>query len=319
MRGLSKLSALVVMCFCLNAFGGAKEHFINGQEYYDQARYKDAIDEFEKAYELDAKPLLLYNIAQAYEKLGQLTKSVEYLKRFLQSGSTKVDTKMVKSKVTNLEARIQQTGISVEVSEEGADIYVDDRKVGTSPAGSIIPLDEGMHKVRIVKQGFRDFTMNVGVVVGHSVPVDAKLEVADASYVSEAPVTAAPVETEAAPVEGPVSDEPPTEAETDEAPEEDGVKALDVVPWVVTGVGAATAVAGWAAFGIPANKDGDTDKARLADIVGFVGVGIAVGGAVWGIVRLVKKKKKSGESSVSMTVMPLAGDHTAGAAASISF
>jgi hypothetical protein len=334
MRGLSMLSASVVLCCGINAFGGAKEHFINGQEYYDQGRYKEAIDEFEKAYDLDAKPLLLYNIAQAYEKLGSLKKSVAYLKQFLKSGSTKIDMTMIESKIGNLEVRIQQTGITVEVSEDGADIYVNDSKAGTSPVAGVIPLDEGMYKVRITKAGFKDFTMNVGVSTGHSVPVDARLEPAEDSAgagVTEGAGTsgaAAPVAwTEPSGAVGPevpVPEQPSGDAgdgddDTLAAPEDGGIKALDVVPWVVTGVGAVTAIVGWTALGIPAKQDEDEGKAHIADIVGFVGVGVAVGGAIWGVVRLITKKKSGTRESSSVSVVPMADGRSARMTASITF
>ena len=61
----------------------AKQHFMAGQSYYQQGRYEKAIEEFEEAYRLDPKPLLLYNIAQSHEKLGNLKEAVEYLEKFL--------------------------------------------------------------------------------------------------------------------------------------------------------------------------------------------------------------------------------------------
>ena len=98
-----------------------------------------------------------------------------------------------------------------------------------------------------------------------------------------------------------------------------GIKALDVVPWVVTGVGAVTAIVGWTAVGIPAKQDEDEDKAHIADIVGFVGVGVAVGGAIWGVVRLITKKKSSARESSSVSVIPGADGRSAQMTASITF
>jgi hypothetical protein len=329
------LSALAVLCFGFNALGGAKEHFINGQEYYEQGQYKDAIEEFERAYSLDARPKLLFNIAQSYEKLGNLKKSVEYFKKYVNAESKKVDTTSIKNKITNLEARIKQTGITVTVSEEGADIYVDGEKMAASPVKGVLALDEGMHKIRIVKEGFKDFTMNVGVSTGHSVPVDATLEKADASYVSVSPTMdkkAEPEPTEETPAEPaeppPVepTEEAPAETETaddaeptDDASEEKGIEVLDIVPWAVAGVGGITAAVSWGVIGSKAKSEGDTNKAMIADIVGGVGVAIAVGGAVWGIVRLIKKKKSKAQETSSVSVTPLVAADQAGMAASFSF
>jgi len=323
----SILVAMSVFFFAAAVWAGAKEHFINGQEYYEQGRYKEAVEEFQKAYDLDPRPLLLYNIAQAYEKLGNLPKSVDYLKQFLKKDTQKTDTKTVQNKIANLEARIAKTGISVECSEEGAVISVDGKKVGETPISTVIPLSEGMHEVIIAKDGFQTFKMNVGVSMGYAVPVFAKLEPGS----DKAPVIAAagtgaaavtPVEPESAPTpeEGP-EPEPAAEEDagfTDQAPAEDKTKDPGrVVPWVLVGVGAAAAVVGFGVFGGMAVAQDDTTKAHIADGVGFGGAALAVAGLTWGIVHLIKSKKEPEQTAAFAA--PFVTGHTAGLVATVEF
>lgn len=323
---ISILIAMTVFFFAGVVFGGAKEHFINGQEYYEQGRYKDSIEEFQKAYDLDARPLLLYNMAQAFEKLGDLTKSVEYLKRFLKADTEKTDTKTVQNKIANLEARIAKTGISVECTEVGATIIVDGKTVGETPTSAIIPLLEGMHEVVIQKDGFQNFKMNVGVSIGYAVPVFAKMEPGR----NPAPIVTA----EGAPVntatnENAVSDEALKEDAATAAAKEDAAfveqppseqkskDPLRVVPWVITGVGAATAIIGFGVIGGMAVAQNDTTKAHIADGVGFGGAAVAVGGLIWGIVRTLKSKKELAPTSAY--ALPFVDGQTAGFTAAVEF
>ncbi len=324
MRGITALTVLTSLTLSFAAFGGAKEHFINGSEYYDTGQYKEAIDEFEKAYRLDPKPLLLYNIAQAYEKIGKLNKAVEYLKQFLEKDTKKTDTASVKNKIANLEARIRKTGIAVTSSEDGADVFVDDVKVGVTPVSGVIPLEEGMHRIRVAKEGFKDFTMNTGISLGYAVPVDAKLELVVGAPAGAAPA-AAPVSKEEAVTAPPESEETPAKngetpapADTGAPPSEDEkrVKAMDVVPWVIAGVGAVTAIVGLGVLGGMAQSQDDHDLAVIADAVGWPGVGLAAIGTVWGIVHIIKNKK---ETKSAVAVLPSLDPSGAGVAASVTF
>ncbi len=291
---------LAVLLAATTAAAGAKQHFLAGQDYYSQGRYDKAIDEFEEAYRLDPRPLLLFNIAQSHEKLGNLEEAVEYLEKFLREDPESEQRASLESKIKNLKSRIGSTGIRVTCNELGAAIYVDDVEVGMTPAGEIIPLEVGAHKIRISKEGFKDFTMNMAVSAGHSVPVEATLE---------------PGESAGAGVGG------GGEATVDTG--EGGGGFMKVLPWIVTGVGAGTAVIGWVVLG-GQSKDTDSynfeerkSKAAAADIVGIAGSAIAVGGVVWGVVTLVKGAKSGKESAA--VVVPFADQNTAGLSATFTF
>src|SRR5574342_658334 len=50
----------------------AKARFKRGTDLYRQARYREAIAEFQAAYKLRPHGVLQFNIAQCYEKLGDI-------------------------------------------------------------------------------------------------------------------------------------------------------------------------------------------------------------------------------------------------------
>jgi tetratricopeptide (TPR) repeat protein len=60
----------------------AKVLFANGQRMYAEGRYEEAILAFREAYDLSQRPLLLYNLANAYERLGDLDRAIDALNRY---------------------------------------------------------------------------------------------------------------------------------------------------------------------------------------------------------------------------------------------
>ena len=306
MRRIAITVAIVFLVSAGNAFAGAKQHFMAGQDYYTQGRYEKAIEEFEEAYRLDPRPLLLFNIAQAHEKMGHLEKAVEYLKRYLESDTETEDRTTLLSKVANLEGRIAKTGIEVKVNEPEASVFVDGDEVGKSPVSGVIKLSVGHHKVVVAKIGFDDFTINVAVASGQTVPVEAELEPGSSKMLG-AEATAPTAEEPA---------EEPQEAE-EEPDEDDGVTAMDVVPWVVAGVGGAGAAVGFGVIGGMAKSEEDHSKAVIADIVGFSGVALAVGGTIWGLYNVLSDDESPGEAQVS--AVPVFNRSTVGVAAAVTF
>src|SRR5262245_41191978 len=60
----------------------AKAHIAKAARAHKEARYHDARNELEAAYNLDPQPDLLYAIAQVDAKLGDCDEAITYYKRF---------------------------------------------------------------------------------------------------------------------------------------------------------------------------------------------------------------------------------------------
>lgn len=96
-----------------DALHAAKVHYEAGEQHYLRGRYEEAIREFEEALRLSKRPALLYNIAQAYERLGDLAKTREYLQRYLDSGAaTPEEATTLGDKIRVLDERLTRTGQS---------------------------------------------------------------------------------------------------------------------------------------------------------------------------------------------------------------
>jgi hypothetical protein len=303
MKHVTLVIALAILFASTTVLAGARQHFMAGQDYYTQGRYKKAIEEFEEAYRLDPRPLLLFNIAQAHEKLGNLKESVKFLKRFLEAEPDTEDRTTLLNKVANLEARIAKTGIKVTCNIAEAKIFVDGEEVAKTPVAKVIPLDVGPHKVQLSKKGFEDFKMSIAVSSGHTTPVEATLEPGKAGP--------APVAEKPAAGEGQEEEEDlPVEEE------EGGVEVLDVLPWAIAGVGAAAAIVGLGVIGGMAVANEDHDQAVIADAVGWPGVALAAGGAAWGIYNLTAPDD---EDPTEVAVVPMFGETGGGITAVVQF
>jgi tetratricopeptide (TPR) repeat protein len=311
------------------AFADARQHFLAGQDYYTQGRYEKAISEFEEAYRLDPRPLLLYNIAQAWEKLGDLVKSVDYLKKYLEADPNNEERTTLLNKLASLQERLDNTGVVIKCAEANATVYVDGKEIGKTPLAGIIKIDSGAHKVQVSKKGFEDFKMSVAVTPGQSVPVEVTLEPGQAG--PPPTVVAPPVEKPEGEGE-PEGEEGKTDVEVDTGKK---VEALDVVPWVIAGVGVVGVGVGWGVLGSLAKKaqppdpalepdkqDAAHKKGIIADIVAGASLAVAAAGATWGIIRIVQKKK--GESAepaagAAVSFAPVIGPEAGGVAAVVEF
>src|SRR5262245_1500189 len=56
----------------------AKEHYLRGTSFYDLGKYREAIAEFEAAYQLKNDPAFLYNLAQSYRLAGDPEQALHF-------------------------------------------------------------------------------------------------------------------------------------------------------------------------------------------------------------------------------------------------
>ncbi|MCC6994839.1 MAG: tetratricopeptide repeat protein [Deltaproteobacteria bacterium] len=61
----------------------AKQHYIDGQKWYDLGEYDKAIELFKQAYSIEARPGLLFNIAQAYRLSKNFERALFFYNAFL--------------------------------------------------------------------------------------------------------------------------------------------------------------------------------------------------------------------------------------------
>ncbi|MCB9745111.1 MAG: tetratricopeptide repeat protein [Alphaproteobacteria bacterium] len=65
----------------------AKELFKSGRTLYEEGRYEEAIVDWEQSYRLSGQPVLLFNIGNAYERLGDYDKAIAALTGYAETTS----------------------------------------------------------------------------------------------------------------------------------------------------------------------------------------------------------------------------------------
>jgi len=82
----------------------ARAHFVTGASYYEQARYTEALHEFEEAYRLSKRSGFLYNIGVCHEQLGHTSAAITAFEGYLGSASTPAERADVQARIDRLRA-----------------------------------------------------------------------------------------------------------------------------------------------------------------------------------------------------------------------
>jgi tetratricopeptide (TPR) repeat protein len=205
-------------------------HFERGITAYKEGRFKDAIDAFLDAHEQYPSPVLSYNMARAYEKMGDSAGALRFYREYLRQSPTASDRATVEQRIAELEKKLEARGIqqvTIFSKPEAATVVLDGRPVGVTPwTGEIAP---GSHAVTLRREGYQDGNGVIELAAGKALDYSLELKPKPAS-------ATAPVDT--APPAG-------TSAPPDSGPTESG--GIGIGTWTAFGVGAA-ALGGALAF-----------------------------------------------------------------------
>lgn len=83
----------------------ARSLFDDGAEAYELGRYEDAIPLWEESWRLSLQPLILYNLANAYERAGHLEQALESLERYRPSAPSE-ERAVLDQRIEALEVRV---------------------------------------------------------------------------------------------------------------------------------------------------------------------------------------------------------------------
>ena len=83
----------------------ARALFLEGRSSYELGRYEDAIAKWEAAWRLSQRNLLLFNLANAYERAGKLEEALEHLNRYRTTAPTEEHLPL-DTRIAFLEARL---------------------------------------------------------------------------------------------------------------------------------------------------------------------------------------------------------------------
>ncbi|HEY2405955.1 MAG TPA: PEGA domain-containing protein [Polyangiaceae bacterium] len=202
----------------------AKGQYQQGVQAYEQGHFKDAVDAFLAADRLSPSAPLSFNIARAYEKLGDGSSALRWYRDYLRRSPAAPNADAVREIVSGLAAALAKKGlqqVTVLSTPVGATVSVDEQPVGVTPwTGELAP---GTHHLLLSSRNYSDVERDVVLTANTPLDVSLRLELA-----SSAPIAAAPAPAPAAvPASKPASPSTATG------------KKLGALPWITLGAGAA--------------------------------------------------------------------------------
>lgn len=190
------MRALLVMTLLLSVSGvaaqanveEARERVARGDELLERADYDAALAEFERAYEVlgehPSRPLILFNIGRAHERMRRYDLALEYFQRYLdEAGPDAEDRDAVEATLRTLRGFL---GVLVVDTNVPAQIWVDGRRVGDAPGRVWVP--GGLHTVEARAEGHADAREEVQLAPQSEVRLELELEALAESYEGVRPV-----------------------------------------------------------------------------------------------------------------------------------
>jgi tetratricopeptide (TPR) repeat protein len=289
----------------------ARTRYEEGVAAYSAGRFKDAVDLFLAADRLSPSAPLSFNIARAYEKLGDDSAALRWYRDYRRRAPSAPNTSEVAANIERLEGRLRAKGVqqlSVLSVPDGATVNIDDAAMGISPGTFDLP--PGRHRLVLIKRGYADAETEVDLAAEHAQDVTVRLEPAPASPGSAAVVPSPSVAAAPVPV-APSPAAPPA-------------KGFGVWPWVIMGAGAAT-LGGALTFEFlrqSAERAAEDDPTQIgyhdhletmqsrrttARVLAGVGGVLVITG---GVLLTIDLAGRRGEHSTALRLVPVAGGAT---------
>jgi hypothetical protein len=147
--------------------GDARKAYDEARVLYTQGEFARALDALERAYRLAADPRLLWNMAACERKLGRYASAMRRVERYRSAAATMLSDNEKREADEFLSAAAMNVGtVTVTSNVEGTAITVDDQLLGTTPLPKPIVVDEGDHRVRFARGGYRTVERRERVLAG---------------------------------------------------------------------------------------------------------------------------------------------------------
>jgi len=84
----------------------AEAHYQKGMKAYTLGHFPEAIEEFEKAYELRSEPIFLYNIAQSHRQNNSPQRAIFFYRRYLEADPEAKNRPEIEKRIKEMEAQL---------------------------------------------------------------------------------------------------------------------------------------------------------------------------------------------------------------------
>ena len=156
--------------------GDAKADYDSGKLLFQDGDNAGANVKFRSAYEKSKEPRLLWNIAATEKNLRHYSKALKLVRQYLNEGGDKL-TDSDKTEANELIKVMEPftAKLKLDVNEPGAEVYVDDELVGTTPLSEPVVVDIGTRKIHVKKAEFEDYTKDVPIGGAAEVPLSVQI------------------------------------------------------------------------------------------------------------------------------------------------
>lgn len=138
--------------------------FEKGVELYRSGNLDAALAQFERAHAVSPNYRILYNIGQVQAQLGQFVSAIQSFEGYLTGGGDQIEPARRASVTAEIERMSKMIArLTVESSVAGAEIFIDDQRIGVAPLTEAISVNVGQRVVRLQKRGYETVTKRIKV------------------------------------------------------------------------------------------------------------------------------------------------------------
>jgi hypothetical protein len=214
----------------------ARKRFQEGVKLFDEKKFDLARASFLQAMALKPHPAILLNLAQTELVSGLPYDALGHFKQYLNDPATQGDPKRADAERGVAEARAKLPRAQVSVDVPGADILLDNVKIGSSPMGDAVDLKPGNHTFEATKDG-KSARTTIDPVAGKITMVDLRVNGGPPPVVAPPPVAGTTAPPAATTPVGPVASGAP--APTGLPPQEEPLPPSGSSPakWAAVAIG----------------------------------------------------------------------------------
>jgi hypothetical protein len=150
----------------------ARRHFKRGVELFTERNFSAALVEFQRANQRQPNWRIHFNIAQTQVELGEYADAIRSFQTYLSLGGGEVED----ARRSEVDHQVQRLSgyvgrVTVKTSVPGAEVWIDDRMLGTSPIQEALLVSPGHRKLEARKRGYATASRFLDVAGGDQTEV----------------------------------------------------------------------------------------------------------------------------------------------------
>ena len=140
------------------------------------AAYEEALAVYNEAHEAFPSPKIYYPIAEAEQKLGLYLEAMRHYQAMLQESENPEAELVEQVDAAIAEVRKNLGGLELIVEQDGAEVTVDGKNLGTTPLAGIHYFSAGKHKYTVTLEGHTPIEETLEAKRGHVVTRQVRLD-----------------------------------------------------------------------------------------------------------------------------------------------